>query len=40
MDALRYAMEDAVFFRPGLARQGQPVPAGIRPGDVQGGWNG
>lgn len=40
MDALRYAMEDAVFFRPGVARQGQPVPAGIRPGDVQGGWNG
>lgn len=37
MDALRYAMEDAVFARPTVRSGG--TPGGIRGKDVRGGWN-
>jgi hypothetical protein len=38
MDALRYAMEDAVYARPMVATKG--ARGGIRAGDLQGGWTG
>lgn len=37
MDALRYAMEDTVYFHPTVRRKKTP-PGGVRAADVTGGW--